>query len=927
MEETGQHATETDPEVGRGLSRLPASRDKVVEAARTALRDTTCLTRLLTLLGDKAPLPDLLERTLAALSELFSADIAVLLDPGGSGLFTPLAAVGLPEDMGDRPFPADPEGPVATALRTGAPLANDAADPHFPDVLRDLGAVTAVWTPMVHERTARGLLLLARCRAVPFSAAETSLLPVLAHRIGLTLEQAQCSVQFERIIQAGHAIAASPDQNSVCDAIVRRFPAIPGAQAAALVLPGSSGLRCVALWGVAPAWSQPAVRLARTLLARQGLEINWPYAVSDLSAGGFSQAPHAGPAVRAVLAVPVRCKTGEAGVLFALRFTATDFTSHSLQAAQLYAAQATVLLDNAALYEALRDELAERTRAEERLTQAKEEAEQANRAKSAFLANMTHEIRTPMNAILGLTYLMLKTPLSDQQRKYLEQVRLTGGLLLSIIDEILDFSKISEDKLRIERIPFALAEILDSLQGMIAHQAAAKGLAFRVDVADDVPAVIVGDPTRLKQILLNLASNAVKFTRQGEVAVAVAATDRSQGEVRLRFRVRDTGVGMTAEEIARLFTPFSQADASTTRCFGGTGLGLAISRRLAEMMHGSIDVQSEPDQGSTFTFSAAFEVKEATPWPRAVAAATPPGSEAAPPPPRPRHPDHTGRKARVLLVDDNAINLEVGLALLDAAGFATGTARNGQEAVAALEHDPTGFAAVLMDVRMPVMSGYEAARAIRDRLGLADLPIIALTAHTDPAERQRCLEAGMNDYLTKPVAPERLMRVLGQWLGTDRPAGPPPRKAAPGGSGLPEIPGVDVAEGMRRVQGKAPFLAKLLRMFVTVYAPLPDLLRALLEDGDLERIGFHLHSLKGGASVLPARDIADAAHRIGRLLADITAGTADGRDRLPELLEDLSARLRRTVAGIEEALPALSDPGPGTAGTGSAPSPGAKESP
>ncbi len=626
---------------------------------------------------------------------------------------------------------------------------------------------------------------------------------------------------------------------------------------------------------------------------------------------------------KSILCLPIARQRQVIGILYLENNLTTDaFTSERVKILEMLCAQSSISLENAHLYteletysQSLEQKVADRTASLKaanvalkdintelqehkiHLEKAKRDAELANQYKSEFLANMSHEIRTPMNAVLGFCGLAMKTDMTSQQRDYLAKIEMAARSLIGIVNDVLDFSKIEAGRMSLEEVDFSLHEVVVKITSMVGIEASKKGIEIIHQIDGRIPPRLIGDPMRVGQVLLNLTSNGVKFTSSGYVALKAQLEYIDHASCIIHFSVTDTGIGMTEQELSRVFKAFSQADPSVSRRFGGTGLGLSISQRLVEMMGGTISVVSEPGKGSIFSFSACFgygAVEESVTG-------------------KPEEEMVCFQGARLLVVDDNELNLQVAREILEGAGIEVDTADNGEQAIAALEKST--YDAVLMDIQMPVMGGYEATVLIRCNPRFRDLPIIALTAYFSNEDREACLNSGMNAYVSKPIDPAELFRVLKEWVKVCRPVPDIPKedvspveKKAPAKILFPaRLPGIDVAGGLKRVADKRDTYLNLLARFQEKYASFPSELEKVMGEGRRMEAHNLIHSLKGISGNLSLTKVFKIANELEDFMVMERGDPRIPLSHLEKALDEVFASLK-----ILESFREKKKPSPGT---------------
>jgi signal transduction histidine kinase/CheY-like chemotaxis protein len=521
------------------------------------------------------------------------------------------------------------------------------------------------------------------------------------------------------------------------------------------------------------------------------------------------------------------------------------------------------------------------------LKETQEAAEAASLAKSQFLANMSHEIRTPMNAILGMLKLLKNTELTTRQLDYGSKAEGAARSLLVLINDILDFSKVEAGKMTLDPRPFRFEKMLRDVSVVLSSNMGDKKIEVRFDVDPSVPPCLLGDDMRLQQVLINLGSNAIKFTSQGEVVLSVRVQERTERRVLVAFAMHDSGIGIAPENQTHIFSGFSQAEASTTRRFGGTGLGLSISSRLVRLLGGELKVQSTLGQGSTFHFQIYLPIAEMS-----AAAASSSDNLGSP-----MRGSQRLAGMRLLVVEDNKINQMVAEGLLSQEGAQVTLADNGEIGVRAIANTQPAFDAVLMDIQMPVMDGYSATRVIRHELGLTALPVIAMTANAMASDRAACLEAGMNDHVGKPFELDHLVAVLLQHTGRLAPEDVAAVPVSPADLNEPSDDGFEEAAALNRLGGDRAMFATILKSFANDLPQSPERLAVHLRSGDRSEATRSMHTLKGLAATVGARQLSQVAARIE---AALKAKSAPDESR--SLVKELQQAVDQTVLVLQPLL-------------------------
>jgi signal transduction histidine kinase/CheY-like chemotaxis protein/HPt (histidine-containing phosphotransfer) domain-containing protein len=768
---------------------------------------------------------------------------------------------------------------------------------HIPDCLADpeykwfesqkLGGFrTMLGVPLLRDGQSIGVIALTRSTPRPFAKEHIDLMRTFADQAVIAIQTTRLFDEIKQSLERQTATAdilqvigdSMTDAQPVFDAIVRHVQRLFGTRDVGMFLARAQQIEVVAYSGGGafdkiveyyPRLIDDQTIVGKAILTRQVLQVAPILGNPEAPPGTEQYARTFGWG--SIVAVPLIRKGNVIGGIGAARRDPVPFDDRQVALIKAFADQAVIAIENARLFEELK---AARDAAE----QERSEAQAANQAKSTFLATMSHEIRTPLNGVLGMMEVLERQGLDDPQRRSIATMRDSAHALLHIIDDVLDFSKIEAGRLELEETVFSLSELVQGTLGTFRQQARGRGLGLHVEITAGSADMLLGDPTRVRQILFNLVGNAIKFTERGSIEIRARTVPIGESDTRLTLAVGDTGIGLSREQCAALFRPFAQADSSTTRRFGGTGLGLSIVRRLAELMHGDVKVESEAGAGSTFTVTLVL---------RAAPAALPlkslPQSAS-----RPRTRKTDGQRLKVLVVDDHPINRDVLVRQLELLGIEADASDDG---VAALEAwAQGGYAAVLTDIHMPEMDGYDLAQRIRaaeadGRSGRT--PVIAVTANALKGEEQRCLAVGMDAYLTKPIGMERLRATLERWLPVDDSVA---RSAGP--ERLAQAQAIDRSVLDAWLGDDAGAIASLLRKFASTAGETENEISSAVRSGNLAAASAAAHKLNGAARAVGAIGVAEAATAIEQ------AGKAGDRVRCNDALGPLASELRRVSRAI-----------------------------
>ena len=776
----------------------------------------------------------------------------------------------------------------------------EAAIVHIPDAVDDpeytwkesqkLGGFrTMLGVPLLRDGEAIGVIALTRSMVKPFTDSQIELMRTFADQAVIAIQTTRLFDETKEALARQTATAevlrvigeSMTDAQPVFDAIVRHVEQLLGARYVAMYLARGDQLEAVAFNGnwefdkIARNYPRPIddqTIVSKAMRLRQVLQLA-PIVGNPASPKRTEQIAREFD-FGSIVAVPLIRKGHVIGGIATARHEPVPFGDRQVALIKSFADQAVIAIENARLFEdvkAARD-VAERERAE---------AEAANQAKSTFLATMSHEIRTPLNGVLGMMEVLERQGLGEPQRRSVATMRDSAQALLRIIDDVLDFSKIEAGRLELEETVFALSELVQGTLGTFRQQARAKGLALSVEITSGSADVLVGDPTRVRQILFNLVGNAIKFTERGGIRIKAGTTSLGGGRTSLVLSVADTGIGLVLEQGAGLFKPFAQADSSTTRRFGGTGLGLSIVRRLAHLMHGDVAAESEVGAGSTFTVTL---ILQAAPAGQLLKNETRPRISAEVSP-------SNGKAPRVLVADDHPVNRDVLVRQLELLGIAADSAEDGAEALAAWARG--GYAAILTDIHMPAMDGYQLAQRIRAAEAEADrrprTPVIAVTANALKGEEQRCLAVGMDAYITKPISMERLRLTLERWLPIRERSVDVIEPAQPGDA----VAAIDASVLGSWLGDDAAAIASLLRKFASTAAESEAAIATAMRQGNLAAVSAAAHKLNGAARAVGATGVAEMAARMEQ------AAKAGDRPNCSDAQGPLAGEIRRVLAAVE----------------------------